>query len=101
MQNDFHLFMQYRFMKPSTGKVYHAVKASEFSFYKEICEIFKVKFQKVPPVRESKWYKFLKAFWPTYISYLAKVAVQLRTGTEIPVSICFINALKYAKTHNF
>ena len=30
MQNDLHLFMQYRFMKPSTEKVYHAAKTSVF-----------------------------------------------------------------------
>ena len=62
MQNDLHSSMQCWFMKPSTGKVYHAVKASEFSFYKEICQIFKVKFQKVPQVCESERYDFLKAF---------------------------------------
>ena len=51
--------------------------------YKENYEIFKGKFQKVPVVRESKQYKFLKAFWLTYINYLAKVAVQKRAGTEM------------------
>ena len=83
MNNDLHLSMQCWFMKPSTGKVYHAVKASEFSFYKEICEIFKVKFQKVPPVRESKRYKFLKAIQPIFINYSVKVSVQPRTVTEM------------------
>ena len=56
-------------MKPSTGKDHHASKASDFSFYKKKYEIFKVKFQKVPVVRESKRYKCLKAFRPTYIKY--------------------------------
>ena len=69
-------------MKPSTGKDYHAAKSSEFSFYKKKYEIFKFKFRKVPPVRESKRYMFLKDFMPTYISYLAKIAVQPRTGID-------------------
>ena len=69
-------------MKPSTGKDHHAAKTSEFSFYKKKYENFKVKIQKVPPVCESKRYTFLKAFWPIYISYLAKFAVQPRTGTD-------------------
>ena len=81
--------MQCWFMKPSTEKVYYAVKASEFSFYKDMYEIFKFKFQKVPPVRESKRYKFLKAIQPIYISYLVKVAVQLRTGIDFYENVIF------------
>ena len=49
-------------MQPSTGKNHHAAKASDFSVYKMKYENFKVKFQKVPPVRKSKPYRFLKAF---------------------------------------
>ena len=48
-------------MKSSTGNVKCAVKASDFFFYEKKYEIFKIKFQKVPPVCESKRYKFLKA----------------------------------------
>ena len=67
-------------MKSSTGKVKCAVKTSEFLSIKKKCEIFKVKFQKVPQVRESKRYEFLKAIQPIYQNYLVKVAVQPRTG---------------------
>ena len=90
MQNDLHLSMKSLSMKPSTGNDYHAVKASEFSFCKERYEIFNVKFQKVPPVPESKQYKILKAFQPTYIYYLAKVAVQPRTRTEMIQNVLII-----------
>ena len=43
-------------MKFSTGKDHNAAKASVFSFYKKKYENFKFKFQKVPPVPESKGY---------------------------------------------
>ena len=65
MYNDLHLSMKSWFMKPFTGKEYHALKASEFTFYKKKYELFIFKFQKVPVVPESKEYKLLTAFWPT------------------------------------
>ena len=54
--------MKYWFMKPSAGKYPHAANASEFSFYEKKYEIFKLKLQKVPQVRESERCNFLKAF---------------------------------------
>ena len=69
-------------MKPSTGKYYHAAKASEFSFYKKKYEVFKLK-------RESKRYKFIKAIQPIYQNYLVKVAVQPRTSTEMIQYVIF------------
>ena len=48
-------------MESSTGNNKCAVKTRDFLSIKHKYEIFKVKFQKVPPVRESKRYKFLKA----------------------------------------
>ena len=54
MQKQVTLSMKCWFLKPSTGKDHYAAKAREFSFFKKKYEIFKVKFQKVPQVRESE-----------------------------------------------
>ena len=73
-------------MKSSTGKVKCAVKNSEI-FSQKNYEIFKVKFQKVPQVRESERYGFLNAFLPIYLKYLVKVAVQPRTGIDMTQNV--------------
>ena len=58
-------------------------------FYKKEYEIFKVKFQKVPQIRESKQYKFLEAIQTIYLNYLVTYAVQPRTGTEMIQNVQF------------
>ena len=76
-------------MLSSTGKVEFAVKNKRICFYKKKYEIFKIKIHKVPQVRESKRYDFLKAFQPIYLNYLVKIAVQPRTSTKMIQYVIF------------